>query len=150
MLRCPGTQIQNQISQVIGYTTGQLREIPKSSDVGNTTTFTIPNLGEGTTYLFTVAAYNTASLESQPSVEVSYTTGSDSDTTLLTVVNGTAGGNYPVGKQVLVNAKPPPEGSQFAAWTGDVPILANQSVPTTAATVPSSGVTITAIYSASD
>ena len=60
---------------------------PKVIEVGNTTTLTIPNLGEGTTYLFTVAAYSTASLESQASVEVSYT-GCDSDTTLLPVVNG--------------------------------------------------------------
>jgi Fibronectin type III domain len=35
-------------------------------DVGDTTTFSIPNIAEGITYLFTVTAYNDASLESQP------------------------------------------------------------------------------------
>lgn len=119
-------------------------------DVGNTTTFTVPSLGDGITYLFSVTAYNNASLESQPSAEVSYTAGSVSDTTLLTVVNGTGGGNYVAGKQVVVSAKPPPEGSQFAGWIGDVPILANPSAATTTATIPSLNVTITATYSASD
>ena len=36
-------------------------------DVGDTTTFSVPNLAQGMTYLFTVTAYNDASLESQPS-----------------------------------------------------------------------------------
>ena len=89
---------------------GDLSEV---IDVANTTTFTVPNLGEGITYLFSVTAYNNASLESQPSAEVSFTSGSVSDTTLLTVVNGTGGGNYAVGRQLAVSANPPTEGSQF-------------------------------------
>lgn len=122
----------------------------ESIDVANTTTFTVSNHGDGVTYLFSVTAYNSASLESQPSAEVSFTAGSVSDMTLLTVVNGTGGGNYAPGNQVAVSAKPPPEGSQFAGWTGDVPILANPSAATTTATIPSLDVTITATYSTGD
>jgi hypothetical protein len=43
-------------------------------DVGKTTTQTVSNLNDATTYFFTVTAYNTAALESQPSNEISYTT----------------------------------------------------------------------------
>ena len=86
---------------------------------------------------------DSASLESQASVEVSYT-GCDSDTTLLPVVDGIRGENYPVDKQVLVSAKPPSKGLQFASPIGDVLVLANPSVPITTAIVPSSDVTITA------
>jgi hypothetical protein len=93
-------------------------------DVGNTTTFIVPNLGDGITYLFSVTAYNNASLESQPSNEVS-NTGSVGDTSFLTVNNGTGGGNYAVGTLVVISANAPPEGSQFAGWAGDVPILSN-------------------------
>ena len=92
---------------------------------------------------------DSASLESQAPVDVSYT-GCDSDTTLLPVVNGIRGGNYPVDKQVLVSAKPPSEGSQFAGRIGDVLVLANPSVAITTAIIPSSDVTIAATYSASD
>jgi len=119
-------------------------------DVGNTTTATIHDLNPDTTYFFTVTAYNSTSLESQPSNEVSSSTSSLSEITLLTVNNGTGGGNYPVGTLVVVIANAPPEGSQFAGWTGDVPILSNPSASATTATIPSLDVTITATYSASD
>ena len=118
-------------------------------DVGNTTTFSVPAPGSGPTY-FHVTAYNNALLESQPSPEVSYTAASVSDTSLLTVVNGTGGGDHPVGKRVLVDANPPPEGSQFTGWTGDVPILSNPLDSTTTATIPSLDVTIKATYSGGD
>jgi hypothetical protein len=145
--------IPNPEPDIAGYrvyyraTAGDSSEV---TDVGNTTTFTVSNLVDGVTYVFSVTAYNSASLESQPSAEVSYTTGSVSDTTILTVVNGSGGGKYAVGKQVVVSAKPPPEGSQFVGWIGDVPILANPAASTTMATIPSLDVTITATYSGSD
>ena len=81
---------------------------------------------------------------------MSYTAGPINDTALLTVNNDTGGGNYSVGALVVVGANPPPQGSQFAGWTGDVPILSNPSVPTTTATIPSLDVIITATYSAGD
>jgi hypothetical protein len=118
-------------------------------DAGNTTRFTVPNLADGITYLFTVTAYNDASLESQPSNEVSHTAGSVGIVT-LTVNNGSGDGNYTAGALVVVSANPPPQGSQFSTWTGDTPILANPLAPTTTATIPSLHVTITATYSASD
>ncbi|MGA7213039.1 MAG: fibronectin type III domain-containing protein, partial [Terrimicrobiaceae bacterium] len=43
-------------------------------DVGNTTTRTVSNLSDATTYFFTVTAYNSSRVESQPSNEISYTT----------------------------------------------------------------------------
>jgi hypothetical protein len=118
---------------------------PEVIDVGNTTTFSVSIPGSGTTY-FRVTAYNNASLESQPSPEVSYTTGDVGDTSLLTVVNGTGGGSYPVGKRVVVTANPVPDGSQFGGWTGDVPILSNPQDSTTTATIPSVDVSVTATY----
>ena len=119
-------------------------------DVGNTTTFSVSATGSGTTY-FSVTAYNNASLESLPSPEVSYTVGSGSDTSVMTVVNGSGGGEYPVGKRVLVKATPAAsDGSEFAGWTGDVTILSNPQDSTTTATIPSLDVTVTAIYSAGD
>jgi hypothetical protein len=39
-------------------------------------------------------------------------------------------------------------GAQFAGWKGDIAILANPSLPTTTATIPSMAVTITATYTA--
>jgi hypothetical protein len=119
-------------------------------DVGNATIFTVPNLVDGITYLFKVTAYNDASLEGQPSNEVSYPSSIAAGATLLTVQNGTGGGSYAVGTLVIVNANSPPEGSQFAGWTGDTPILSNPTAPTTTATIPSLDVTITATYSGSD
>jgi Divergent InlB B-repeat domain len=47
---------------------------------------------------------------------------------------------------VKVTADMPPAGKQFAHWSGDTEILANPSVPTTTATMPSIDVTITATY----
>ena len=52
----------------------------QSIDVLKTTTFTVSNLNDATTYYFVVAAYNAAKVESQPSNEVSYTTPSPSST----------------------------------------------------------------------
>jgi hypothetical protein len=49
----------------------------QTNDVGKTTTATVSNLNDGTTYFFTVTAYNiykNTLLESQPSNEVSYMT----------------------------------------------------------------------------
>ena len=46
----------------------------QSIDVLKTTTFTVSNLNDATTYYFVVAAYDAAKVESQPSNEVSFTT----------------------------------------------------------------------------
>jgi hypothetical protein len=123
----------------------------QSIDVGKTTTWTVSNLNDATTYYFTVVAYNSAGVESQTSNQVSYTTSnSATDTYVLTVNSGSGDGNYAVGTQVQVNANPPSAGQAFAAWTGDYQILANPSSPTTTATMPSLNVTITATYKGED
>src|SRR5437016_5404858 len=49
---------------------------PQQIDVGNTTTTTVPNLPNGVTYFFVVSAYNTVSVESLLSSEVSATVAS--------------------------------------------------------------------------
>jgi len=46
----------------------------QSIDAGKATNRTLSNLNDATTYYFTVVAYNSAGLESQPSNQVSYTT----------------------------------------------------------------------------
>ena len=60
----------------------------QSIDVLKTTTFTVSNLNDATTYYFVVAAYNAAKVESQPSNEVSYTT---PPTPVATPAGATAG-----------------------------------------------------------
>ena len=67
----------------------------------------------------------------------------------LTVKGGEPSGNYTTGTQVIVSANAPKPGAQFAGWKGDIAILANPSVPTTTATIPSIAVTITATYTSS-
>jgi Fibronectin type III domain len=48
---------------------------PQIINVGNTTTATVSNLVSGQTYYFVVTDYNTAGLESAPSNQASFTTG---------------------------------------------------------------------------
>jgi hypothetical protein len=118
----------------------------QTNDVGKTTTATVSNLNDGTTYFFTVTAYNAAG-ESQPSNQVSYTTsGAATGMHVLTVNNGSGDGNYAAGTQVTVSANAPPPGQQFVGWTMDHQILANPQSPTTTATMPSVDATITATY----
>ena len=126
---------------------GTTNENPShTKDVGKTTTATVSNLNDGTAYFFTVTAYNTAG-ESQPSNQVSYTTsGPPSGMRVLTVNNGSGGGNYAAGTQITVSANAPPPSQQFLAWTKDYQILANPQSPTTTATMPSVDVTISATY----
>ena len=56
----------------VGPTSGNYTQ---QIDVGNTTTATVSNLVNGSTYFFVVTAYNTATMESPPSNEVSATVG---------------------------------------------------------------------------
>ena len=65
----------------------------------------------------------------------------------LTVNNGTASGDE-TDTLVTVTAAAAPAGTHFVGWSGDVDILANPSLPTTTATIPSMPVTITATYTA--
>ena len=62
----------------------------------------------------------------------------------LTVTNGSGSGQHVAGTIVTVTADPPPLGKRFAGWTGDVQILANPSLSTTTATIPSVDVTLSA------
>ncbi|MFZ0712273.1 MAG: fibronectin type III domain-containing protein, partial [Terrimicrobiaceae bacterium] len=127
-------------------------------DVGNTTTRTVSNLNDATTYFFTVTAYNSARLESQPSNEISYTTPAPAATptptpsqqpkNTLTVRRGTGDGSYTTGTQVQVSANAPATDQQFDRWTGDYQIIANPSSSNTTATMPSVNATVTATYKA--
>jgi hypothetical protein len=64
----------------------------QSIDIGNTTTATIPNLAEGSTYYFVVTARNTSASESAPSNEVSITVAGNQppSVTMTSPTNGTA------------------------------------------------------------
>ena len=62
----------------------------------------------------------------------------------LTVTNGSGSGQHVAGTIVTVTADPPPQGKSFAGWTGDVQILANPSLSTTTATMPSVDVMLSA------
>ena len=66
----------------------------------------------------------------------------------LTIEKGKPSGSCPAGTLVTVVADAAPPGAQFAGWTGDVAILANQFIPETSATMPYGAVTITATYRA--
>ena len=59
-----------------GVTSGSYTD---EMDVGNTTTATVPGLADGGTDLFVVTAYNTVTMESPPSNEVSATVGPPPD-----------------------------------------------------------------------
>ncbi|MGC2578176.1 MAG: DUF4082 domain-containing protein [Terrimicrobiaceae bacterium] len=119
-------------------------------DVGNTTTRTVSNLNDATTYYFTVTAYNAAG-ESQPSNQVSYRTpGPTGSGYVLTVYRGTGDGTYAAGTSVPVSANAPNAGERFNVWTGDTEILPSQDLDnaSTTALMPSMNVTITATYTA--
>jgi hypothetical protein len=121
----------------------------QSINVGKTTTPTVSNLADGTTYFFTVTARNTFGLESPPSNEVSYTTPS-LGVHKLTVMNGTGSGNYTEGKRIPVSANQAPAGKQFYRWTRDYQILDNPFSMTTTALTLFRDLTIEATYSAVD
>ena len=116
-------------------------------NVGNTTARTVSNLNDGTTYFFTVTAYNTAGIQSSPSNQVAYTTSAPtSGAHALTVMNGSGDGNYATGATVSVTANAPPAGQQFDRWNRDYQILDDPSNSTTTATMPSMDATIEATY----
>jgi hypothetical protein len=64
----------------------------------------------------------------------------------LTVNDGSGGGPHVAGEQFTVTADEPPPHEVFTGWSGDTQILANPSLPTTTATMPSIDVTISATY----
>ena len=137
---------------VTGYKVyyGTVAGSPSTSvNVGNVTTATVSNLNDATTYFFSVAAYNSAGVESQRSSEISYTTPSPpADTYRLTVNNGSGDGTYTLGTSVIVTADPPAQGQQFAGWQGDTAILDDFRTSPTEALIISHDVVITATYSA--
>ena len=137
---------------VTGYKVyyGTVAGSPSTSiNVGNVTTATVSNLNDATTYFFSVAAYNSAGLESQRSTEISYKTPSPAPGTYrLTVNNGSGDGTYTTGTSVIVTADPPAQGQQFAGWEGDTAILGDSGSSPTGALMISRDVAITATYSA--
>ncbi|HEY5704583.1 MAG TPA: fibronectin type III domain-containing protein [Terrimicrobiaceae bacterium] len=129
------------------YSTAKGKRI-ESLDVGNATTATISNLDDETTYFITVAAYDTAALESQASNEISFKTAPLGAHT-LTVNNGTGSGKYTESTRLKVSATPPGPGQQFDRWTGDCQILDNPFESTTTALMLFRDLAITARYRAS-
>ena len=64
----------------------------------------------------------------------------------LDVEGGSGDGAYTTGTTVTVSANPPPEGQEFAGWTGDLMILSNPFLATTTSIIPSMDVNIAASY----
>ena len=65
----------------------------------------------------------------------------------LTVNDGTGSRvTWMLAPTVTVTANPPPSGQEFSGWSGYIQILANPSLSTTTATMPSIDVTISATY----
>ena len=87
-----------------------------------------------------------ASDESTTAATDESTTTAASESPALTVNNGSVSGDSAPGTVVTVTANDPPPGQQFAGWTDDIQILANPTLPTATATIPSTAVTITANY----
>lgn len=100
-------------------------------DVGNQTSYTVPNLDRGTTYFFAVTAYNTQGNESDYSNEISKTVVRQYQ--LQVDKRGSGQGNvsgqgincgadcqsvYDEGSQVTLNVNPE-SGSLFTGWSGD-------------------------------
>ena len=138
----------NAESDIAGYVLryGTRRGVPDQSiTVGNTTTATVSNLADGTTYFFTVTARNALGLESLPSNEVSLVTPS-LGAHKLTVINGTGSGIYSEGTMVPVSANQPVANQQFNRWERDYQIIENPSNPTTTALMLFRDLTIEAAY----
>ena len=114
--------------------------------IGNDTTTTVSNLNYSTTYLFTVTAYNTDGLESQPSNQVSHKT-PPLGAQRLTVENGSGSDSYTPGTKVTVTADAPPKDQIFDSWIYDYQILVSRKDSTTIATIPYQDVKIRATYS---
>jgi hypothetical protein len=64
----------------------------------------------------------------------------------LTVINGTASGNYPAGTVVSIAANVPSAGQAFQNWTGAT--VANVNAAATTLTMPAAATTVTANYAA--
>ena len=121
----------------------------QSLNVGKTTTTKVSNLSDGTTYYFTVTAYDNWGHESGPSNEVSYKTAA-LGAHKLTVRDGSGSGQYTEGKRVIVTADKPAPGQEFDRWTGDWQILDNFLSPTTSALMLLRDLSITASYRGSE
>ncbi|WFB37420.1 choice-of-anchor Q domain-containing protein [Kiritimatiellota bacterium B12222] len=64
----------------------------------------------------------------------------------LVVNSGSGDGDYAAGSVVTIFADAAPDGQVFDAWTGDIANLADTSSATTTVTMPTSAVTVTAMY----
>lgn len=125
-----GTPLNNLAGYKVYYGTAS-RNYSQSANVGNVTTYTIPNLTDGTTYYFATTAINSAGVESGYSNEVSkaltvqkYTltvskagTGTGTVTGTGITCGTTCTGYYNAGSIVTLTAAPD-AGSAFAGWSG--------------------------------
>ena len=75
------------------------------------------------------------------------TSGSGGTTYLLTVQNGTGGGNYTAGTPVTITANAAPSGKEFDKWMGgNGGTFANENSATTTFTMPGNAATVMATY----
>ena len=87
-------------------------------DVGNTTTRTVSNLNDATTYFFTVTAYNSSRVESQPSNEISYTTPAPTPTLTPTPTPGVIA----IGETAVLSTADDGNGNLLVAQQATLPV----------------------------
>lgn len=98
-----------------------------------------------TSYVSDVSASST--FVTMPSQDVTVTaTYTVAATRVLTVNNGSGGGNYTSGQVATIVADAPPSEQVFDQWTGDTSHLADVSASTTTVTMPNKDITVNATY----
>jgi hypothetical protein len=95
-------------------------------------------------------ATNASTTFTMPAVAVVHVTANYKDapasTYTLTVINGTGGGNYEAGTEVVITANTPPDGKVFDQWISTDGSFADAISTPTVFTMPAAAATVTATY----
>lgn len=64
----------------------------------------------------------------------------------LNVAGGNGSGDYAAGAKVTIEANAPPAGRRFDRWSGDVKFLSDPTAATTTVIMPTTYLTLSALY----
>jgi hypothetical protein len=81
-----------------------------------------------------------------PAQDISVTATYMPELFMLTVNNGSGGGDYTMGTEVEIQGDSPPQGSLFDRWTGDVDYVDDVNSSNTIVTMPAQDISVTATY----